>query len=35
MHIYLGQMDPPPIDHRCMESHYAKYVSHIAQYTYT
>ena len=37
MHIYLLQMDPPPppIEHRCLENHYIKYVSYIAQWIYT
>ena len=26
---------PPPIDHKCMEYHYTKEVSHIAECTYT
>ena len=33
MHIYLGQMYSPPIDHRCMESCFTKEVSHIAECT--
>ena len=28
-------MYPPPIDHRFMEYHYTKEVSHIAEWTYT
>ena len=36
MHIYPGQMYlPPPINHRSMEYHYTKQVSHIAECTYT
>ena len=35
MHIYLGEMYPPPINHRCMEYCYMKEVSHIAECTYT
>ena len=27
--------DVPPIGHRSMEDHYAEYVSHIEEYTYT
>ena len=34
MHIYIGQMYPTPIDHRCMEYHYTKEISHIAECTY-
>ena len=26
MHIYLWQMDPLPIDHKCMEYCYTKYL---------
>ena len=28
-------MYPPPVDHRSMEYHYTKEVSHIAECTYT
>ena len=35
MHIYLGQIYPPPIDHRCMEYCYTKEGVHIAECTYT
>ena len=35
MHIYLGQRDPPPTDHICMEYCLTKKVSQIAQCTYT
>ena len=35
MHIYLGQMYPPPINHRSIEYHYTKAVAHKAECTYT
>ena len=37
MHIYLHRLTPPPppIEHRCLENHYTKYISYIAQCTYT
>ena len=37
MHIYPWQIDPIPcsIEHRSLENHYTKYVSYIAQCTYT
>ena len=35
MHIFLWQMNPHPIGHRCMEYWYTKEVWHIAKCTYT
>ena len=35
MHIYLGQMYTPPIDHRGIEYCYTKEVSQIAACTYS
>ena len=31
----MADVTPPPIDHRSMEYHYTKEVSHIAECTYT
>ena len=33
--VQADPIPPPPIDHRFVENHYTKYVSYIAEYTYT
>ena len=35
MHIYIGQLDPPPNDHKYMEFYYTEYLYLTAEYTYT
>ena len=31
----MADIPPPPIEHRSLENHYTKYISHIEECTYT